>query len=255
MSVSNLYLVVLIWLAAMTGAIAQPNPIATFDAALAAQTKENNAAKSIALYQELVQSEQLSPEVFNNLGLAYLSNNQLGKAIVSFERALWLQPNHADAQYNLQAAQQRIVSPIAATESAFFVRWWNAAIGVFSSTSWAIIFLLLFAIAIGALGTGHWLQKPIFRAVAIGVLLVSIFPFVFGWQQRAILFDQTKAIIIKKEVGLRQNPQLVSPEMELIHEGIAVRILEEKNTWTKVQLPNYLVGWIPSKMIVRVKKL
>lgn len=255
MSVSNLYLVVLIWLAAMTGAIAQLNPTATFDAALAAQTKENNAAKSIALYQELVQSEQLSPEVFNNLGLAYLSSNQLGKAIVSFERALWLQPNHADAQHNLEAAQQRIVSPISATESAFFVRWWNAAVGVFSSTSWAIIFLLLFATAIGALGAGHWLQKPVFRAVAIGVLLISIFPFVFGWQQRIILSDQTQAIIIKKEVGIRQNPQLVSPEMELIHEGIAVRILEEKNNWTKIQLPNYLVGWIPSKMIMRVKKL
>ena len=56
-------------------------------------------------YEALVRSGQDSPNVFYNLGNAYFRQNNFGRAVLNFERALVLDPHHPEAQANLRVAR------------------------------------------------------------------------------------------------------------------------------------------------------
>ena len=222
-----------------------------FAKALQAQTN-SNIPKAIQLYESIGNAAQVSATAHNNLALAYIKNKQLGKGILHLERALRLDCRHADAHHNLKAANQRILVPLQSSTPIFFVRWWNGLVHSLSSTAWALLFLLIFGGGIACLSAGYWRSIGKYRNWGVILIMFSSLPMLWGFQQKANELDNSAAIIIKTEVGIRQAPELNSPEIELVHEGIKVKILEQKDTWVHVQLPNHLIGWMPSKMLERI---
>src|SRR5437588_10715229 len=56
-------------------------------------------------YEELVRSGQDTANVFYNLGNGYFRQNNFGRAILNYERALALEPHHPEAQANLRVAR------------------------------------------------------------------------------------------------------------------------------------------------------
>ena len=70
-----------------------------FDAANAAYA-EGRYEQAATIYQTLI-DEQPDATLYYNLGNAHFKQGELAQAILNYERALRLQPNHKDAQYNL----------------------------------------------------------------------------------------------------------------------------------------------------------
>lgn len=215
---------------------------------------QNNGKQqeAIQLYESLLKGNQVSSNLYNNLGLAYNSNGQLGWAIVQFERALKIDASNENAQHNLSAAQQRIKEAFGQSESIFFVRWWNGLVQSLSSTTWAIFFLLLLCLGTGAIAAWRWNKPVAYRTVGIFILVFSLFPLLWGFQQKAIETNTTHAIVIKNQVGLRPEPALSSKELEFIFEGVKVDIVEEQDSWVQVKLSNNLIGWLPMSMLERI---
>src|SRR2546421_5539764 len=60
---------------------------------------------AIENYEELVRSGQDTPNLFYNLGNAYFRQNNFGRAILNYERALALEPRHPEVQANLRVAR------------------------------------------------------------------------------------------------------------------------------------------------------
>src|SRR5437868_7830723 len=60
---------------------------------------------AIEKYEELVRSGQDTPNLFYNLGNAYFRQNNFGRAILNYQRALALEPHHPEAQANLRVAR------------------------------------------------------------------------------------------------------------------------------------------------------
>ena len=242
---------VLLFLLVTQGAFAADSTATTF--AKAVQAQENSQhPKAIALYEQILKTEMLSPELYNNLGLAYYNNKQLGLAIVQFERALRLAPEQTDAKHNLKAAQQRIGDDYRASEALFIVQWWNTLVAFLSSTAWALLFLGFIFSGVGAIVAWQWKNESMYKGVAIVLFSCSIFPLIWGFQKKGIEASPNTAIVINDQIGLRQSPDLSSEEIELIFEGVKVVILEEEDSWTHIELPNYLIGWVPSSMIEQI---
>lgn len=248
------FLIFLLFLGCLNNAHA--NDLATdFDAAI----KQHNAGKyteAIAAYEAILATEMVSAELYNNLGLAYYQNQQLGKAIVSFQRALRLDVGNEDAQYNLAAAQQQIEETTVQLENVFIVRMWNNIAGSLSANGWGFVFLLTLCLAVGGLSlwqvakTRETKQKGFWTGVIVFGL--SILPLIWGLQQRSWELDSQTAIIIKEKVGMRQAPNLGSEEIELVYEGNAVELLATENSWTKIRLSNGLIGWMPKTMLEKI---
>lgn len=222
-----------------------------FATALENQNKGKHS-EAIQGYEKLLSKEITSAAVCNNLGLAYIQNGELGKGIVQFERALKIDASNQDALHNLQAAQQRIEENFTAPKALFFVRWWNGIAQAFTSTSWAVFFLLLMTIGAGGIALWRKNQDNRFRLSAVSVLAFSIFPLIWGFQQKSIETDDSQAIVIKKQIGLRESPDLASKEVELLFEGNKVEIMAVQDSWVHVKLPNSLIGWVPGQMLERI---
>lgn len=224
-----------------------------FSKAFEAQSKGKHAT-AIQYYEQILAQDQAAVNLYNNLALAYINNQELGKGIVQLERALRLSPNNPIALQHLQAAQQKIETPIPAIQSLFFIRWWRALAASFSNTTWAIIGLLICWIGAALWGRSWWLASDTkkWRTIAFVLFAISGLCFALGNHQRAQLLDQQVAIVIKKEIGLRAAPNLSSDEIAYASEGIKVRILETQEQWAQVELPNKLLGWVPLEFVERV---
>jgi tetratricopeptide (TPR) repeat protein len=221
--------------------------------AKALQTQENSQySEAIELYEKILETEMVSSALYNNLGLAYYNNKQLGLAIVQFERALKLVPEQADAKHNLLAAQQRVEEDYQEKEALLFVQWWNTIVRSLSSTGWAALFLVLIFSGVGVLVVWQWKRKSMYKTLAIVFFSCSLLPLIWGFQKKGIEASPNTAIVINAQIGLRQAPDLSSEEIELVFEGVKVSVLEEQDSWTHIELPNHLIGWVPSSMIERI---
>src|SRR5882672_4518429 len=60
--------------------------------------------KSIRLYEELIKAKYVSIEVYYNLGNAYFKAGNFAKAIINYERALKMDPDDEDVNFNLKIA-------------------------------------------------------------------------------------------------------------------------------------------------------
>ncbi|WP_052598099.1 SH3 domain-containing protein [Aureispira sp. CCB-QB1] len=248
---SLLWKVVLLFVLVTEWALA--NDSTATDFAKAVQAQENGQYKeAIKLYEQILETDMVSPALYNNLGLAYYNNKQLGFAIVQFERALKLAPEHTDAKHNLQAAQQRIEDTYKAPEALFFVQWWHSIVGAFSSTGWAVLFLCLIFMGVTAVVVWQWQHQSLFKGIAILFFCSSFFPLIWGFQQKELETSSNAAIVVNEQIGLRQEPDLSSEEIELVFEGVKVSILEVQDSWTHIELPNHLIGWVPSTMLEQI---
>ena len=69
---------------------------------------KENYREAISLYLESLARDGQSATVYYNLGNAYFRNDNLGKAVISYERALRINPTDADARQNLDFVRSRI---------------------------------------------------------------------------------------------------------------------------------------------------
>lgn len=222
------------------------------------EAQQNDQTKTtIQLYEEVLATGHYSTELYNNLGLAYAKQGALGKAIVQWERALHWDPQNQEAQHNLKAAQQHISHPITTTAPIALVQGWQHLQQTLSARSWGVIFLLLWVIICGLggyawkKGKTNWKSQKEIKWL-LSLLLFSLLPLVLGLGQQAHEQTRNIAIVVVKKAGLRPYPELSSKEMEVLSEGIRLQMLEEQGEWVKVELPNYLVGWLPKSLIEQV---
>jgi tetratricopeptide (TPR) repeat protein len=206
-------------------------------------------SEAIALYDSVLSQGVGSAELHNNLGLAYLDNKNIGKAVLHFEKALYLSPGHEAATHNLLAAQNQVIELPKSLASSAIASVWLSLAGIFSANIWAILSLLLVAVASWALyamsGRALWITLG-----ATGFLL--LFTLIFGAIQSHQLSDSKKVVLMKAKVGLRQEANVQAQEVDFIYEGTTCTIIAEEGEWLRVQLANGLVGWIPAQLMEKV---
>ena len=78
--------------------------------------------KAASLYEDLLEKDMVSPEVFYNLGNSFFKLKQIGRAIVNYERAQRLAPRDKDIRLNLKLARSMTVDKIEMPERGFIVK-------------------------------------------------------------------------------------------------------------------------------------
>ena len=86
-----------------------------------ASYENNDYEKAVSIYEELVNMDKTSPEVFYNLGSSYFKLKKIGKAILNYERALRLDPRDKDTQLNLKLAKAMAVDKVNTDERGFIL--------------------------------------------------------------------------------------------------------------------------------------
>ena len=214
-----------------------------------------------ALYQEAIDSLGPSPERYYNLGNAYYRAGLNGMAIVSYERALRLDPSNADAKDNLEFVNSKITDRTAASSSLFSSATDKIA-GTVHPNVWAWIAIGCFVLALVGVCVYFLTDAVIVRIIGFfggGLLLIlAIIGNVLAWRGTRAAVGSNSAVVVSPSVILSTTPRQPkdrSEEALLLHEGTKLEILDsipgtgKDRMWYDVKVDNAHRAWISSDAV------
>ncbi len=218
--------------------------------------QQGNYAQAIEKYEQILRGGVFSNELFGNLGNAYFRQNQLGRAILNYERALRFAPTDATILHNLDVAKMQIIDNPEPPTAVFIVRAWHFLQKNIAPdrASYIGIFLLW----LGAGGIAIWLigqergRKKLGFIVAAIALPLSILPFFLAKSSISKASEQGFGIIVAKDCSLNGTPDLSDKPLNTLHEGIKAKIIDETMTAILVQLDNGEQGWLKKEAIEKI---
>ena len=209
---------------------------------------QKNYDSAIVCYQQLIDNGYQDAILYYNLGNAYFKDDQIGNAILWYERALRLSPNNKDIQYNLAFANQQTIDNIEPIPSFFLKTWMLAIQNLFSAKNWAIISIVLCAalvcfILLIFLISNYRLRMTffLFACLCLTTIIVSI---VFAGLQTRHVNRTDEGIIIQSNVTLKSTPDNSGTDLFTVHEGTKVKITDNAGEWIEVQFSNGSKGWM-----------
>ena len=213
-----------------------------------------NYADAVSKYEQIL-SEQPSAEVYYNLGNAYFKQGELAQAILSYERALRIEPSYKDAKHNLQFAQSRIVDNIEDTHSFFLSNWMRAVRNALSMQVWmwlsiGLFVLMLLGFFLFAFSQTVWLRKTAFYC-SIVALVISIAACVNASSLYQRDTERAEAIITQGIVNAKSSPDRSGTDLFTIHEGTKVVITETIGDWCCIHVGNN-IGWMQLAHLERI---
>ena len=219
----------------------------------AASYSKGNYNQAANLYETILQKQGISDKVYYNLGNAYYKCDRLAPAILNFERALRLNPGDADARFNLEMCQARIVDKIDPIGMFLISRWYHSLGNFLNSNGWAYVSILFFLLFIGCLfayffARRRWLKKSGFFA---GILLLafSTLSLVYSAQASHLITNPDEAILFALSVTVKSSPDKSGTDLFVLHEGSKLKIRSVLGKWSEIELEDGNVGWLLSKDI------
>ena len=130
--------------------------------------------------------------------------------------------------------------------SSFFI----SVINLFDYSSWqyiflffeftAVIFLILYFISKTPL------NKKRYFISALTLSLFFVLSLIAANISKNNYVNDNPAIIFDKQVDLRTEPNLRSEEINTLHEGTKLNIIEKIDDWSYIELKNGNKGWLTS---------
>lgn len=215
-----------------------------------------NYTEAINLYEQVLAEGYTSAELYYNLGNAYYRNDQLGRAILNYQRALRLRPSMTDAKENLALAESRTADRITELPQLFIVRWVNALTDHVSPATWRTVLILLTALIAAAivlllLGRTIGIRKGAFIGiVAATVLWLLVLALSIGSSRH--FNAHAEAVVLDAAISVKGSPEWQSVDKLILHEGTTVTITEELTGWYKIRIADGTTGWCEQQSVERI---
>ena len=213
-------------------------------------------AQAEACYTRILEQGLYSASLYYNLANAHFKQNELGKALLYYNRALRLRPNDEDIRHNLEYAKQSTKDSIEEIPEFFLKTWIKSLRGALSCTTWSILSLVMLATALAfgliyMLAQRLSLRKTGFYLMAIAALLFVVTT-AFAWSERNMLIKRSEAIVMDSAVSIKSSPDRSATELFVLHEGTKVTIGEAIDGWAEVRIADGRKGWIEEERIERI---
>lgn len=213
----------------------------------------NEFEQAAAAYEKILTQNYKSAEVYYNLGNCYYKMNNIGRAILNYERALKLAPHDEDVIHNLQLAQQKTVDKIQPVPQLSIITWWHSFTGWQSArgwNTWAIIMLWLAFAAFGVYLFSSFKQVAGFTGSLFFLLFIAFLSLAFK-QNKAEQYSN-EAVLMVPSVSVKSAPDANGNDIFVIHEGLKFRLLDNVGNWHKIRLADGKTGWLPSTVFSRI---
>ncbi len=208
--------------------------------------KQYDSAK--VYYEQLLQKNPENALLHYNTGNVNYRLNEVGAAILHYEKAVFLDPENKAAQDNLLLAKGRVQNPVPEVSPIFFVTWWNNWLHLFGSNTWGVLSLLLFAGILVVIysarvrkerfaHSGRWLSLGIVSFLICGCM---------AWFSYDAATNSRKAVVLQAGTSLTEEPRANGKILGTLPEGTVMEVYEIKDDFMNVKLSNGREGWIPA---------
>ena len=197
-------------------------------------------SEAAAAYERLLASGQASEALYFNLGNAWFKAGQLGRALEAYHHAEQFNPRDPDLRANLRFARNQVQGPTL-TPSA-----WQRALGRFSVNEWtcagaAGLWLSFALLILGQLRPG---LRPMIRSYLIMSVALTALLCAGALAALKELKFGNDAVVIVREVPVRQGPLEESQTAFTVHDGAELQVLDQKDDWLQVRIDPRRFGWL-----------
>ena len=212
--------------------------------------------QAIAGYERLLREHGLDASVLFNLGNAYFEKDELGLAILSYERALKLSPRDPDVLANLKVAREEAGLDLQQP------RWWQEMIASLTPNQWAYsASALLFGFT--ALTLVYWFRPGVLGFLGLGsqglvrlwrLALFLVFV-AFAWTATCgalSLIERNQAVVVAKDVPVLLSPFAKAKKMSTLAEGDTVtvdKIDRQYGDFVRVRYGKRQLGWVSREKV------
>ncbi len=212
-------------------------------------------AAAADLYESMFQYGE-SADLHYNYANALYKSNQIGLAILNYERALRLDPANEDIKFNLDFVNRMKTDKIEPIERFFLTEWLDSLALMLTSNQWAyasiIGFVSMLVLALLYLfGRKVWLRKTAFFS-ALFLLLFSVFTMVNAFKIKSLVENNPAAIVLSGSVSVKSSPDDSGTEVFVIHEGTKVNVVSTLGDWSEVRLADGNMGWLQTMTIEKI---
>lgn len=213
-------------------------------------------ANAVELYKSVLASGYESPDLYYNLGNACFKQNDFASAILYYEKARKLDPGNEDVNFNLRIANTKITDKIEPIPELFYKRWYKKLIETLSVDRWSKLGLASLAAGLIAI-LFYFISKQLFIRKAgfwLGIIFVflSLFSFLFAWQNYNEIMHRKEAIIFAPTVTIKSSPDEKSIDLFVLHEGTKVELIDNIGTWYEIRIANGSVGWLSASSVEKI---
>lgn len=217
----------------------------------------NDYKEAIYIYEQLLQKEGESADVYYNLGNSYYKSDEVAKAILNYERALLLSPADKDVEFNLAIAKSKTVDKVNEPYELFFISWIVAVVNLMGISAWSVMAVVFFLVLLSALlfflFSKNVAVKKITFFVSLAALIVTIFANMAALHHHTYLTKREAAIIMIPSVTAKSTPDVSGTDLFVIHEGRKVQIVDDTmKGWKEIELEDGTKGWVPTGALEKI---
>jgi hypothetical protein len=195
---------------------------------------------------EAVKAEGIkSAAVYFNLGNCYYRQDQLGRSIANYRRALLLAPRDSDARTNLGLARASVYGgDSTATRSQGFSA---LPLGLASPRQAQALFYVAYYLAavffLAVLFLGGTLRRRAFYGLVVAVVVAGV---AFGLSRHSAskFTSAAEAVVVVDRVELKSGPGNAFEEVAVLPDGVEVSLRARSGMWVEVTLATGEVGWL-----------
>ncbi len=207
---------------------------------------------AIESYEKILESDRNSSALHYNLGCAYFSEKEYGKAILHFEKARKLSPRDQDILHNLEYAKLFLKDRFDLPEPMPFVAWFKhvrQSLSLAELKFWEELLFGLLILSIIAYRRS-WASSIRNVLTPLMILLVISFSLMGGWLiDRAVSLDEKQAVLLVDEAEVKSAPIAGSSTLFVIHEGTSAEIFDATDAWYELRLKDGKTGWISHEAV------
>lgn len=201
-------------------------------------------------YLAIEQSDMVSADLYYNIANCYYKLSDIPHAVLYYERALKLNPHHADARNNLEIAQASVQDRIDSVPKFILAEWMDNLKYSMSSDGWAWLTIALFALVVllmtGFRQFGSVSARKASFVLACVLFVLTLCTFSLSLSQRADALSDKGAVVMSPVSSVKSSPGTSGTSLFIIHEGTVLEVKDVVGDWYRVTIADGREGWIPA---------
>lgn len=218
--------------------------------------QNKNYESALEKFTQIESQGVIDANLFYNIANCWFRQENLGKAILYYKKALRVNPRHSLAEKNLDFTLTLTRDKIETPDPGALQKMIKTLYHSFTINSLAITGLILFAILVFLLVIMQTVYRfrdkslPVFFIFLVLIMLTATI--ITATMKFNAYHDDNNAVILAPTAVGFSGPGSEYTRVFTVHEGMTCRIEDKNDNWVLIKLPNGIGGWIESNLLEKV---